>query len=291
MNSDYGFITFCALALTLASARAPWVVGQAQDGPTVHVVDRQEIYEAMLLERRKGYALTTTTNGVRFNAHVFLQLARWARARDPEGLPLLIDHEHFFQAYLSVTGLAPLQAPIFIRMPHQYGQDQLIEYRPGGVIETVEQGPLPEIAVSVKSWWPDTPGAPSKYSYRDTLSRPKLMVINERMITYRLLDFGDLIVFDDIHGVKGRPTSGFYGLLFKVIGAARVVESRIALSQDGLQVVLGEARKGFFSRTAMATVYPDGTVREGVLPAQPDLREIEARLKQPLKITYKPFAL
>jgi len=291
MNSDYCLITFCALALMLVFAGAPRVVAQAQDGPTVHFVDRQEIYEAMLLEQQKGYALTKTTNSGRFNAHVILQLARWARARDPEGLPLLIDHEHFFQAYLSVTGLAPLQAPIFIRIPHQYGQDQLIEYRSGHVIETVEQGPLPEIALSVKSWWPDTPRVPSRYSYRDTLSRPNLMVINERMITYRLLAFGDLILFDDIHGMRGRPTSGVYGLLFNVIGAAQVVESRIAISQDGLQVVLGEAQKGLLSRTVMATVYPDGTVREANLPAQSELGEIEAMAKQPLKITYKPFAL
>jgi hypothetical protein len=291
MNSGYPFITICALALTLASARAPWVVAQAQDGPTVDVVDRQEIYEAMLLERRKGYALTTTTNSARFSAYVFLQLARWARARDPEGLPLLIDHERYFQAYLRVTGLTPLQAPMFIRMPHQYGQDQLIEYRPGRVIETVEQGPQPEIAVSVKSWWPDAPAAPSEYSYQDTLSRPNLKIVNEQMITYRLLDYGDLILFDDIHGVEGRPTSGFYGLLFKIIGTARVVESRIALSQDGLQVVFGEARKGVLSRTAIATVNPDGTVREEIVPARPDLQKLEATLKQPLKITYKPFAL
>lgn len=178
-----------------------------------------------------------------------------------------------------------------MRMPHQYGQDQLLEYRPGRVLETVEQGPQPEIAVSVKSWWPDIPGTPSEYSYRDTLSRPNLIVVNERVITYQLLDLEDLIFIDNLQGVKGRPTSGIFGLLFKVLGTAQVVETRIAISQDGLQVVFGKARKGFLSRTAIATVHLDGTVTEGVLPNRPDLTAIETTLTQPLKIAYKPFAL
>ena len=81
------------------------------------------------------------------------------------------------------------------------------------------------------------------------------------------------------------------GLLFKVIGPGQVVQSRLALSRDGLQVVFGEARKGPLSKTVTATIYPDGTVEDGVSPDRPDLKAIEARLKQPLKLQYKPIDL
>ena len=67
------------------------------------------------------------------------------------------------------------------------------------------------------------------------------------MIAYRLLDFGDMIAYDRVQGLTGRPTSGILGLLFRNIGEGRVVASRMAISHDGLQVSRAKAKKAFFT--------------------------------------------
>ena len=70
-----------------------------------------------------------------------------------------------------------------------------------------------------------------------------MRVTNERVISYRLMDFGEMTVFDDIKGLRGRPTSGVLGFLFQLIGEGRVVENRMAISDDGIQVARARARK------------------------------------------------
>ena len=56
-----------------------------------NVVDRSEVLEAMR-QHYGNYELTATTNGV-WLAEVVFYLARQARERDPDGLPLFIGHE------------------------------------------------------------------------------------------------------------------------------------------------------------------------------------------------------
>ena len=51
---------------------------------------------------------------------------------------------------------------------------------------------------------------------------PKLKVTNRQEITYRLLVFGEMVVYDEIDGTFGRPLSGVLGALFKVIGDGRM---------------------------------------------------------------------
>lgn len=266
-------------------------LAQAADETTFYEVTREALYAAMLQEERKGYSLEATSNGGRFEANIILQLVRWAEARDPAKRPLLISHKTYYWAFLDLMGLRPHEAPASVQMSYDRGLDQRVEYRRERTIETIDEGPSPKLAVSVKSWWPDGPGAAANYTYVDTLTRPHILVINERVTSYRLLDLEDMIVFDEVTGVKGRPTTGMLGLIFKLIGPGRVVGSRLALSHDGLQVVYGIAEKGFITKSVTATIYPDGRVEEGIPPDRPDLKTLEAALKKPLKITYKPINL
>jgi len=112
-------------------------------------------------------------------------------------------------------------APAFIRLGHEYEQDIYLEYGNDRVIRRVLQCEAPTLALSVSIGWREERGAPKSYSYEDTLSTPKLKVTNKRLIRYRLLEFGDMVVFDEITGLYGRPTSGVLGLLFQLIGEGK----------------------------------------------------------------------
>lgn len=262
---------------------------QSQEKVHAVTVSREEIIKAMQIQLQKGYDITSTTNGGRFYGSVLLQLSRWARERNPEGPPLLIAHEDIFEAYLRVTGLAPEKAPVYVNLPYQHKQDQLIEYRTSRVIKKIMKGRQPELALNVKAFWPNTPEIPRKFSYIDTASTPHLKVTNHRVVTYRLLDFGDMLLYDEVRGVTGRPKSGILALIFKVIGEARMVQSRIAISEDGLQIARAKARKGRISVTSTLTIYPDGYTEKDIPSDRPDLLAIETLLKQPIRIKYMPI--
>lgn len=236
-----------------------------------------------------GYDRLATTNGGRLQAEVLLRLARGARLRAPDGPPLLLRHEDWFRALLEVTGVPADRAPLYAVLAHRHGQDVVADYGSGRVVREVVSGPVPVAALDVTISWPDAPGAARQYSYEDNLSTPHLKVTNHRLITYRLLDFGDAVAFDEIEGLTGRPTTGALGLLFQLIGEGRVVEYRMGVAPSGVQVSRGRARKGFFEVTTTLTVHPDGRSEKGV-PADPVLRAIEERLKRPLDIRYHPRA-
>jgi len=272
-----------ALLLSLELGAASAV---AREGETPSVISRRSLLEAMRLCR--GYNAAATTNGARFQAEVLLRLVRAAQARDPQGPPLLIGHGDWFAALLEVTGLPADKAPAFAALADRYGQDIEVEYRPDRVIAHAEADSRPAVAVNVRITWPEGPNAAKEYSYEDNLSTPRLKVTNNRVITYRLLDFGDMVVFDQIEGLTGRPTSGMLGLLFRLIGEGHVVEFRMAFSPDGLQVSRGRAKKLFEVATTV-TVYPDGRTEKDLPPDRPDLRALEARLKRPLRISYRPL--
>ncbi len=278
MSSDG--LTACALVL--------WVAGSPPAAAAApRAVGRQEILQAM--RESQGYDPTATTNGARFQSEVLRRLARRARTRDPAQSPLFIDHQEWFGAYLEKTALSPESAPLFVRLAYDHAQDMEVDYRRDHVLEAVEPGPPPELALNVCIWWPEASDRPRKYSYEDLLSSPRLKVTNERLLSYRLLDFGDMTVFGDIQGLRGRPTSGILGLLFQLIGEGRVVENRMAVSEDGLQVARARARKAFFEVVSTVTVYPDGRTEKDLPPGRPDLAELEARLKRPLKLVHPPL--
>ena len=118
-----------------------------------NVVDRSEVLEAM---RQHGdYDPTATTNGARFQAEAVLYLARQARERDPDGLPLFIGYEDWFRAFLEVTELTEHTAPQFVLLSYQHRQNMEVDYRLDRVIREVVEGPMPELAVNVRIRWED----------------------------------------------------------------------------------------------------------------------------------------
>jgi hypothetical protein len=259
----------------------------ALGGESLRAQTTQQILEAM--RQSKGYDLTATTNGARFQSEVLRELARLARASDSSRSPLFIGHRDWFGAYLERTGLSAEAAPAFVRLSNDYGQDMVVDYRPERVVGPAEPASGPAIALNVCIWWPEGSGHAGKYSYEDLLSSPRLKVTNERVISYRLMDFGDMTVFDDIRGLRGRPTSGVLGLLFQLIGEGHVVENRMAIAGDGVQISRARARKAFFEVVSTVTVYPDGRTEKDLPAARPDLAALERRLRAPLKLTHPSF--
>jgi hypothetical protein len=237
----------------------------------------------------RGYTLTATANGPRLQADVVLALVREASARDPERRPLFIGHQEWYEAFLARTGLAPSQAPLYVRLPYEVGQDLLVDYRREAVVEAVLQGPPPRVAANVRISWEKRAGRPNEYSYDDTLSRPSLRVTQKRLITYRLVEYDDRLWYAQVSGLHGRPTSGPLGVLFRLIGEARVEESRSAFLPDGMQVARGRASKWGIDRTETVTVWPDGHADRGLPPGRPDLLAVEERLRQPLAIRFRPL--
>ena len=152
------------------------------------------------------------------------------------------------------------------------------------------QGPQPLRAANVRIYWEKAPGKPEQYSYDDTLSEPKLRVTQSRVITYRLVDYGDRLWYAEVEGLRGRPTSGALGAIFAVIGETTVVESWSASAPDGTQVARGRGRKWWFDRTETLTLLPSGRGDRGVPPGRPDLLALEKRLKEPLAIRFQPLA-
>lgn len=252
-----------------------------------NVVDQSEVLAAMR-QHYGGYELTATTNGA-WLAGVVLSLARQARERDPDGPPLFIGHEEWFRSFLAVTGQTEDTVPGYALLNYRYQQNMEVDYRLDRVIREVVEGPMPELAVNVRIRWADGPGRPDRYSYIDTLSTPPVKVTNRQVITYRLLDFGDWIVYDEIEGITARPESGVLALLFRLIGEGHITHSRIIMAKDGIHVSRTRAEKAFMKVMTTVTIYPNGIIEKGVLDDRADLLELERRLKQPLEIDYVEF--
>ncbi len=268
-----------AVAGTLASQVPP-------DGP-LRTVDREAIRDAMAEEAERDYNLTASTNSTRFTTSVILSLVRQAMAESPDASPLLLDHSDWYEAYREVTDLAPEDVPEFVSLLNEYGQDVIIDYRPSRTAIQVKEGPEPELVLNVTASWPREPDGRDKYSFVDTTTSPRMKVTNKRFIRYRLLDFGDMVVQDEVKGVSGRPLGGALGTLFSIIGEGDAKQTRFATSDDGLLVTYSTAKKSLFSVHPLTLTFPDGTVEMDFPEERTDLREIADRLKQPLKIKYE----
>lgn len=273
------------LVLPVVPPSPPMTADPAQPG--WRVISTERLSEAM--RRVGGYTLTATANGPRLQADVLLNLVHGANATDPERRPLFVGHREWFEAFLARTGLSPSAAPLYVRRPYEMGQDIVIDYRWEAVVEAVVQGPRPRSVANVWIFWARAPGQPAQYSYDDTLSTPNLRVTQKRLISYRLVEYEDRLWYAEVSGLYGRPTTGALGLLFNLIGEARVEESRSAFLADGFQVVRGRATKWGIDRTETATVWPDGRADRGLPAGRPDLRSLEDRLRQPLAIRFRPL--
>jgi hypothetical protein len=249
--------------------------------PTPRQVSREEMLNAM--RACQGYDPTATTNGARFQAEVLLRIARQGPAA-----PLRLGHAEWFSAFLERAALSSDKAPAFVRLAHAHRQDLLIDPRPDRVIESME-GPRPTFAANVTLLWPEGRGAPSSYSYDDRLSNPQLEVTNQRLITYRLLEVEGMVIYGEVEGLHGRPSSGMLGALFSLIGKGNVRENRMLISREGLQISRAWAGKWAFSLTQTVTVYPDGRMEKDIPKDRPDLSALSTRLEAPLRIRYRPF--
>jgi hypothetical protein len=262
---------------------------QPPSSPPSQPVSRAELLEAMrvVADREPHFDIKATTNGSRFQGDVILHLAEQARKRNPAGLPLFIDHEDSFYAYLEVAGLRPEQAPIFARKSFEHRQAQLIEYRENSVVASVDVGPPLLFAVAVQAFWPETPGVPRSFSYEDTFSDPNLRVTNQRVVSYKLLKFKEFTLYDQVSGVSGKPTSGFFTSLIGLLGSAHVLQSKSAITTDGLQIVRTHARLWGFNAKPIVTIQKDGRAAETLDRTREDIRKIEAMLKQEIRIRYR----
>ena len=104
---------------------------------------------------------------------------------------------------------------------------------------------------------------------------------NERVIVYRLLDYGDVMVFDEIEGLRGRPTEGLPGRpLRRDRGGSGPLESDDPL-RDGAPGLAARATKGTFSVESTITVYPTDVWRRTCPGDGLDLKALEERLLAP----------
>ena len=279
-----------ALVPLVAAARTEEV--RTQDGACqVDTVPPLVLVEGIRAAARAHgeFYIVPGTNWIRFYSALYLGLVRDAMERRPEGGVLFFPAESFFWEFFSVSGLTDTsEAPGDLLWSFQLGSGTWLEYRPGGIVRGVRRGSNPRLALNVRISWPDRDDGQDEYSFIDTVSVPQLKVTNHQVITFRQLDFGDMVVQDKIEGTSVRPLTGMLAALFKVIGEGSIKYSRSAVAPDGVQVVWVKAKR-FFSKTATVTVYPDGRGEKDVPENRPDLATIGERLKQDLEIEYHPY--
>jgi len=246
-------------------------------------VSRAEILQAM--STHGAYSLTSTTTSMRFGAETLLAIVRRRQREKPGTTQFLIDQSDWFAAHLETAGVTYAEMSAAARAGFEYRQDALVDYGPR-VVDRVLEGPTPSMALDVTIFWPDSAGAPSEFSYRDTLSVPQVDVYDSRVIRFKLLEYDDMLVFDQVTGISVRPI-GFLSALFAVLGKPDLKQTRVAVSADQWQVVRGQV-KVFpgISKTGTATIEPDGRGHEGVPADRADLRALKTRMSQPLKLRY-----
>ncbi|MEJ2335869.1 MAG: hypothetical protein P8Y26_09590 [Gemmatimonadales bacterium] len=284
-----------AAGLVLVSTfgnRAPVVRAQTVDTAPAQTADaeirrvsRERIEAAMAGQATLGYNLLASTNSTRFETAVLLDIVRSALPEEAEG-PLLLQHEDWYEAYRSVTGLEPEDVPEFVALAHEFGQDRIIDFDPARTKIEIKKGFEPDRVVHVKVGWPEEPGTPDRYTFTDTTTSPHLRITNRQRISYWLLDYGNFIVQDHIEGVQARPLGGALGTLFSIVGDGSAKQNRIAISEDGLVVTYATAKKGPFKVQPLTLTYPDGTVETEFPPDRHDLLQLTYRVKLPLEVKY-----
>jgi len=265
----------------LAQTATPW--------DAARTVPRSQLVAALTEQRALGYRLDAIANAVRLQSGVFLRLAA---EEDKSTAPqaLRIRHADWMAAYAEVTGIAPAATPSWVQVPFHHHEDILIDGRTARVIDLATTPQPPQRAMTVTAGWPMTPGAPTSYTYEDRSTDPAIETTRAQVNGYHLLDYGDALVLDGIHGVGGRATSGLLGIVFDLLGHAHAVQTRFAVAADGTQVSRTTARKGLTLTRAVA-IAPDGKVAATLPADRPDLADIDARLARiTVQLDYRPVA-
>jgi len=222
----------------------------------------------------------TTTNQSRFVADFLFGLAR-----DPELVALSdtfqVQPERFIAAWREVNNASMNDAPVSMRKVLEFNQRFVVDTNPPARIDPASAEPRQVLSVHVS--WPAGPDRPDHYTYHDRLTDPEVRMHQERMITYQLIDFGDFVAYENIEGVRGKPTSGALGALFKVLGMTRIHSTRFAVTDDNTQLIRSRVSK-LLTFTAHATVTPDGRGRRGIPDDRPELEALADRLDRDLEI-------
>ena len=246
-------------------------------------VAREEILQAM--SAHGAYSLTTTTTSTRFAAEALLAIARQRQEESPGSTRFLISQDDWFAAHRETAGVTYAEMSEAARAGFEHHQDALVDYGPQ-VVDQVLEGPVPIMALDVTVFWPDSEGAPSEFSYKDTLSVPQVDVYNHRVIRSKLLEYDDMLVFDQVAGISVKPI-GVLSAIFALLGKPDLKQTRIAVSVDQWQVMRGQV-KVFpgISKTGTAAIEPDGRGHEHIPPDRADLQALAEDLKRPVKLRY-----
>ena len=282
MGSDRVDLTtrFAGALLALAAAWPTAAAAQACEQPPR--IPRHEIAEAM---RAHGpYSLTSTTTAMAFGAEALLAIVRRRQREAPGATQFVIDHEDWFKAHQEAAGVDYSGMSESARTAYENRQDVLVDYGPQ-VVQEVKEGAVPRLALDVTLFSTDTAG-PSEFGYKDTLSVPKVVVYNTRVVRFRMVEYDGLLLFDEVTGVSMKPL-GFLSAVFAVVGRPDVEETRLAVGKDYWQVVRGRVNLMLgISKSGTATIEPSGRGHEGVPPGRADLAALAKQLAQPLKVRY-----
>jgi hypothetical protein len=256
---------------------------RAQTCAAPYHVPREEILRGM--SEHGAYSITTTTTTTRFGAEALLAIVRHRQRQSPGSTELFIAQADWFAAHLATAGVAYADMSEAARAGFEHHQDILVGYGPQ-VVDQVLEGSMPILSLDLTLFWPDSEGAPSTFSYKDTLSVPRVDVYNDRIIRVKLLEYDDMLVFDQVTGISVRPM-GFLSGLFSVLGKPDLKQTRIGVTADQWQVMRGEV-KVFpgISKTGTAVIEPDGRGHEDAPSGRLDLTALEERMKRPLKLRY-----
>ena len=257
----------------------------AQVCETPYLVSRDEIRQAM--SGHGPYSLTSTTTAMLFGTRALLAIVHRRQRDAPGSTQFLIGHEDWFGAHLETAGVPYAEMSPSARSAFEHHQDVLVDYGPQVVEQTIE-GPVPITALDVTLFWPDSGDAPSEYSYKDTSSVPKLDMFNQRVIRFKMLEYDDMLMFDQVTGISVRPV-GFLSAVFAVLGKPDLKETRLTVSADYWQVMRGRVKVILgMSKTGTATVEPNGRGHEGVPADRADLRALAKRMHESVEHRYGP---
>ncbi|MBS1257815.1 MAG: hypothetical protein MAG551_00868 [Candidatus Scalindua arabica] len=263
-------------------------VAQQTKGPfqTVGQEDLECAMEAVL-EKETGSGLaydpTATPNGVRYQLDVIVYLlenkVRQDHKSPEETLPLLVGYKEWYQAFKNVN-CQDQDVPEYVDRAYEYKQNLVIDYNRNNVVKETYDTDTPYLAANITLFW-DSPE--KSFSYKDLDSKPPLKIIYERVITYRFLKYKEdnLVVCDQIKGLKGKALKGF----LRIFGKVHMMQYRTVAVKDGPQYVLVGVRKfrWLFGPNIDLTITPDGVTLDGV----PDNEK--QRLRRKIRIQYEPL--
>ena len=264
-----------------ASRRPPTPASRACAQP--YRVTREEMLQAMAAHG--AYSLTATTTSMRFGTEALLKLVHRRMQEAPGVTRLFIDQSDWFTAHRETAGVTYNEMSEAARSGFEYHQDVTVDFGPG-VVRQVEEGPAPVLALDVTIAWPDSGGAPSAFTYKDTLSVPHVEVHNNRVIRFKLVEYPDMVLYDEINGISVKPL-GFLSAVFALVGTPDLKQNEVAVSEDQWQVMRGRVKiLPGISKTARAVIEPGGLGHEEIPPGRSDLEALKERLEQPVKLKY-----